>query len=138
MRYLAIDFGQRRTGLAVGDDRTAIATPLAVLEESNPQRLLALIAQAAQEQEAAALVVGLPLNMDDSAGPAAQAARKLAEQLGRQTKLPIHLVDERLTSFAAEELLRGQDLTHGKKKARRDAVAAATILQQFWQQKNHP
>ncbi|MCC7146731.1 MAG: Holliday junction resolvase RuvX [Phycisphaeraceae bacterium] len=138
MRYLAIDFGQRRTGLAVGDDRTAIATPLAVLEESNPQRLLALIAHAAQEQEAAALVVGLPLNMDDSAGPAAQAARQLAEQLGRQTKLPIHLVDERLTSFAAEELLRGQDLTRGKKKARRDALAAATILQQFWQQKNQP
>jgi len=132
MRYLAIDLGGKRTGLAVGADTTRLATPAGLIESRDePHRLQQL--RAAIEQHAPdALVLGLPLNADGSEGPAAKHARTLAEQCGKQFNLPVHLVDERLTSFAADQQMNRSGLTHGQKKARRDALAAARILQDFF------
>ncbi|MCC7407676.1 MAG: Holliday junction resolvase RuvX [Phycisphaeraceae bacterium] len=132
MRYLAIDPGGKRTGLAVGDDGTGIVSPLEVVEADTREKLLVALERVVREQEPGALVVGLPLNMDGSEGAGARAAKELARVLGKRFGLPVRLADERLSSFEAEERLRELELTRGKKKQRRDALAAAAILQSFF------
>ncbi len=133
MRYLAIDLGGKRTGLAVGDDVMKLASPVGVIETANPEVRLQQLAKAVREYEPDALVVGLPLNMDGSEGPAARAVRTLAKQLEARFRRPVHLVDERLTSFAADQQMSQTGLTHGQKKAVRDALAAAAILRDFFE-----
>jgi putative Holliday junction resolvase len=128
MRYLAIDYGLKRTGLAICDQGESIASPLKVVTES--KRLVEAIINIADEEEAEAVVIGLAFNMDDSEGPQAKLVRQFAETLGDQTSLPIHFQDERLSSFDAEGKLAGL-YTRKKKKGRLDAVAAASILQSF-------
>ncbi len=132
MRHLAIDLGQKRTGLAVGDDRTRIATPVDVIETASEQHLLRCIGEAIQEHQPDELVVGLPLNMDGSEGPGVTRVRAFADLLNQRFGLPVHLADERLTSDAADELMSQSGLTRKGKKARRDALAAAQILMTFW------
>ena len=131
MRYLAIDLGERRTGLATGDDTTRVATPLRVVEAPVDDRLIETIVQAAEEYDATAYVVGLPLNMDGTEGPPAKAMRAFAERIAQRTGRPVHMQDERLTSVAAEGVLDRSGLTRGEKKRRRDALAAAVILDEF-------
>ncbi len=133
MRFLSIDLGDKRTGLAVGDDVLRIATPVDVLAIADPARLIEALAKMVEEHEPDELVVGLPLNMDGSEGPRAALVRRLAAKLGKRTGRRVHLFDERLTSFAAEEGFKGQELTRGQKKQRRDALAAAVILNDFLQ-----
>ncbi len=133
VRYLAIDLGDKRTGLAVGDDETRIATPLEVLElPLQPgDRLIQAIIAAIEDQGAGALVLGLPLNMDDSEGPRAKLVRAFAELLAQHVSLPIHFEDERLTSADADWSMAQTGMTRGQKKNRRDAIAAAGILRTF-------
>lgn len=131
MRFLAIDPGDRRTGLALGDDEMRIVTPLPPIVTSKPTERLNQLARAIDEQGPDALVVGLPLNMDGSEGPPAAAARRFAGELQARFGLPVHLADERLTSAVADGQMAGSDLTHGQKKRRRDGLAAAAILRDF-------
>ncbi len=131
MRYLAMDLGGKRTGLAVGNDTLRLAQPLEVLHTSNPPELLRQLATVIEDQGPDALVVGLPLNMDGTLGPAAKQAQAFAGQLRQSFHLPVYLFDERLTSYAADQVMSGSGLTHGQKKARRDALAAAALLQDF-------
>lgn len=138
MRFLAIDPGRRRTGLAVGDDVTGVVTPLAVLTAGGVDACVRQIAGAVREQAPAELVVGLPLNMDGSESEGARQARRLAEAVGAATGLTVHLHDERLTSAAADELLAEQGLTRKRRKGRRDALAAATILIDFLASRARP
>jgi putative Holliday junction resolvase len=138
MRYLAIDPGGKRTGFAVGDDITRIATPVAVVEAASDEARLAAILRAVEENEPGELVLGLPLNMDGSESPGTKQARALASTLTQRTGLTVHLVDERLTSFAAESQLSELDLTRGGKKERRDAIAAALILRDFLERDQSP
>ncbi len=133
MRYLAIDYGTRRTGLAICDAGETIASPLAVIE--GREQLLPKIAQIVQAEEVQAIVLGLPLNMNDSEGPQTKLVRKFAETLKAHLPIPVHLQDERLSSFGAEEKLAPANLTKGKQKKRLDAVAAAEILEAFLEQK---
>ena len=131
MRYLAIDPGDKRTGLAVGSDVTGLASPAGMIQASSEEQRLQGIAKAIEEQGPDALVVGLPVNMDGSEGPAAKRVRQLADVLHERFNLPVHLVDERLTSVAADEAMARTGLTHKQKKQRRDALAAAAILRDF-------
>ncbi len=131
MKYIAIDYGLKRTGLAVADDRTRIPLPLQVIETSKAKERLRRIADAIEDHGADALVLGLPLNMDGSEGPASKGARQFSQQLENAFGLPVHLVDERLTSHEAESALRETGLSSRKTKSRRDAVAAAAILRDF-------
>jgi len=128
-RVLAVDPGTRRVGLAISDPGATIAQPLTALPADPLDSLPERLAEWALRHEATELVVGLPRRMDGAMGPEAQAARTLAEALRRLTGLPVTLVDERLTSVAAERAL----LATGTKRARRrqlsDQVAAALILQ---------
>lgn len=133
MRYLAIDYGMKRTGLAICDAQETIASPLAVVQ--GHKDLIARIRKIVASEGIGGIVVGLPLNMDDSEGPQARLVQAFAKELGRQVQIPIHLQDERLSSFAAEEKLHEFGLTRGKKRERLDALAAADILQTFLDQK---
>lgn len=137
-RYIAIDLGDKRTGLALGDSATGIATPARVIEtpiaRRNGEELLDAIAGAIDELVGAGhaeLVLGLPLNMDGSEGPRAKLARDFAARLAERTGRPVHLHDERTTSERADEHMARTGLTHKQKKARRDAIAAAAILRGF-------
>lgn len=133
MRYLALDLGDKRTGVAVGDDETGIVSPVRVIERASSQESLLLddLAREVEAHKPGALVVGLPLNMDDTEGPQAKKVRGLAERAAARVGLPLHLHDERLTSEAADWTMNQSGLTHGQKKARRDALAAAEILRDF-------
>lgn len=132
-RYLAIDPGEKRTGLAVGDDLLKIASPVDVIHATGPEPLLRALAEAIDTHNPDELVIGIPLNMDGSPGPAAEKARALAQLLRQHTGLAVHEVDERLSSFAADQWMNQSGLTHKQKKARRDALAAAAILNDFLQ-----
>jgi putative Holliday junction resolvase len=131
MRYLAIDPGEKRTGLAVGDDETQQAGPVGVINTSDPGTLLRELAKAIDEHGPEALVIGVPLNMDGSEGPAAKKARALAMMLHQHTGLQVHTFDERLTSYEADQRMSQSGLTRKQKKQRRDAIAAAAILSDF-------
>jgi putative Holliday junction resolvase len=129
MRYLAIDYGTKSTGLAICDPSETIVSPLLVLP--NPKNLLDKIAEIIEAESVEAVVLGLPLNMDGSAGPQAKLVEGFADKLKKMVTVPIYFQDERLTTFAAEGKLVERDLTRKKKKKRLDAVAAAEILQAF-------
>jgi putative Holliday junction resolvase len=133
MVYLAIDLGDKRTGLAVGDDETRFASPLRTIERpiAQAEQLLDDIAKAVREHKADALIIGLPLNMDDTEGPRAKLVRSFGARIAAHTGLPVHLQDERLTSDAADWDMSRSGLTRGQKKQRRDALAAAAILRDY-------
>lgn len=135
MRCLAIDLGDKRTGLAIGDDETGHIFPLEVLHvpatDRQGEALIDALVRAATDQAATDLVLGLPLNMDGSEGPRATQSRRVAEIMRTRTGLRVHLQDERLTSEEAEWALRGSDRTRREKKNVRDAIAAASILRDF-------
>ncbi|MFN3167535.1 MAG: Holliday junction resolvase RuvX [Phycisphaeraceae bacterium] len=133
MRYLAIDLGDKRTGVAFGDTFTGIVTPLEVIGTASENERFARLRDLIEREGPGALVVGWPLNMDGSAGPSAQKCKAFADQLGEATGLPVHLHDERLTSAIADEQMAMSGLTHKQKKARRDALAAAAILRGFFE-----
>lgn len=132
-RYLGVDLGTKRIGLAVGDTEGGIVSPLDVLDaQPTPRANARAILDAAEEYGVDGIVIGLPLNMDGTAGPQAKLSEELAAALRRlAAHLQIHLHDERLTSFAADQQLIERDLTRKKKKARQDALAAAVLLQSF-------
>jgi len=137
MRTLAIDLGTRRIGLALSDEGACFATPLDVLQVSNPTQAFAPILALIKKESIQRLVVGLPLNMtDDSLGPQAKSTIQWSHQLSAQSNLPIIFVDERLSSFAAEQSLidrkrGGEHITRKQKMQRLDALAAASFLQAF-------
>jgi len=136
MRTLGIDLGARRIGLALSDAGGRLATPLQVLTVSSPDAAFDPILRLIADEGVERIVVGLPLNMDDTTGPAARAATEWAADLRRRSGKPVLMVDERLSSFEAEQTLNtrkrsGEHLTRGKKKQRLDAIAAAVLLQAF-------
>ena len=136
MRTLAIDLGDRRVGLALSDEGGKFATPHEVLEvESSAAAIVPIIKLIARE-EIKRVIVGLPLNMDDSLGPAAQKTIKWSRDLAVRAGIEVLLVDERLSSFEAEQQLTarkraGEKLTRSRKKRQLDALAAANLLQAF-------
>jgi putative Holliday junction resolvase len=91
--------------------------------------LAARVADIARERDAGAIVVGLPRRMDGSFGPEAKAARELAAEIRRESKLPVELVDERLTTAAAERSLLEGSVRREKRRASIDRVAATLLLQ---------
>ncbi len=131
MRVLAIDLGDVRTGLASGETVLGLAQPLQVIEERDPGRRLDRIVEVVERHGADVLVVGLPINMDDTEGPRAVAARDFGRTIAERTGLPVEFQDERLSSFEADESLKGSGLTRRGKKRIQDAIAAATILEDW-------
>lgn len=143
MRSLAIDLGTRRVGLALSDEGGRFATPYAVMEVASPDHAISLILPIIRKEGAQQLVVGLPLNMDGTIGPAAEQAIAWAREASRQAGIDVVFVDERLSSFAAEQNLidrkrAGERLTRKRKKQQLDALAAAGFLQALLDGKLQP
>lgn len=138
---MCIDLGDKRTGLAAGDAWSRLASPLKVLEvpiaERGGESLLAAIVREVagyfgDARTAGELVVGMPFNMDGSEGPRARSVRAFAQRVSVATGRVVHFQDERLSSVEADWRMARSGLTRGQKKARRDALAAAAILQDFF------
>lgn len=129
MRFLCIDFGDKRTGIAICDGDEILASPLQVLE--GQKNLQEEIIKIAKEHQVEGLVFGLPLNMDGTEGDRAIQAKKIAGEIKAKTNLPIFFQDERLSTFSAGNKLSQTGLTHKMKKNRIDAIAAAEILKEF-------
>jgi len=139
VRYLSIDLGDKRTGIAVGDDVSGIVTPREVLcvpIKPTPGRLLDAIGSCIDDYGPDALVLGLPLHMDGSEGERTKIVRSFGESLATRSGLAVQYQDERLTSADAEWTLAGSGKTHRQKKALRDALAAAAILRDFLEREN--
>ncbi len=131
MKYLAIDYGQKRAGIAVSDAGGNMAFARATLDAAPEDiffcKLLALIA----EERPDALVLGLPLNMDNQETKSSLRVRAFAGRLYSRAALPLFLVNEALTSFAAEEELKEAGLSPKKRAALLDQQSAVHILQTF-------
>jgi putative Holliday junction resolvase len=129
MRVIAIDPGTKRVGVAVSDPTGTIAQALTTVEAEPRDTLVARLTRIAADQEAARIVVGLPRRMDGSYGPEAKSARELADELRKASSLPVELVDERLTTVAAERSLLEGGMRRAKRKLSVDRVAATLLLQ---------
>ena len=136
MRTLAIDLGTRRVGLALSDEGGRFATAYEVLTVTSPQRATEAVLHVIRKEGVERIVLGLPINMDDSIGPAARATAVWGRELSARSGKPVLFVDERLSSFDAEQHLierkrGGERITRKGKKERLDAIAAAGFLQAF-------
>jgi len=123
MRTLAIDLGSRRVGLALSDAGGQIATPYDVLQVTSPQQATSRVLEIIEREGVERIVLGLPLNMDDSIGPAARQAIEWGRNLSNKSGKPLVFVDERLSSFEAEQNLidrkrSGEKITRRGKKER--------------------
>jgi len=137
MRAVALDLGTRRIGVAVSDAGGTMATPYSVITRSGDARAdRAKVAEIVSEVDAGLVVVGLPLSMDGSDGPAARAAREEADALREVLGVPVELQDERLTSVTANRSLTEAGVTGRRRSKARQAGAvdqtAAAVLLQSW------
>ncbi len=128
-RLIGLDVGTRVIGVALSDVGLMLASPYGGIRRGKLAANAAEIAAIARAQDAGGLVVGLPLSMDGTLGPAAQAARDWARALSDAAALPAALWDERLSSAAVNRFLIGADITRKRRAAVVDQMAAAYILQ---------
>lgn len=132
VRALGVDPGTKRIGIAVSDRSGTIASPLTVLQRSrSKQHDLHELARIAREEEAEVIVVGLPLNMDGSEGPAARAAIAEARRLATLVDVPVELHDERLTTVTADRDMAAAGLNAIERRQVVDKIAAAIMLQSW-------
>jgi putative Holliday junction resolvase len=129
LRILAIDPGSKRVGVALSDPTATIAQALTTMAAEPAATLPSRIARIARDNEAQRIVVGLPKRMDGSHGPEAKAAQHLAAAIRTESGLPVELVDERLTSVAAERSLIAGGMRREKRRLSVDRVAATLMLQ---------
>jgi putative Holliday junction resolvase len=126
---LAIDYGRRRLGLAISDALDLTARPLVTMERKGQARDLARLRGIAREHGVKRVIVGHPLRMDGTPGDMADEAARFARRVERTLELPVKLVDERLTSWAADEWLAAHPQM-GRGRAN-DEIAAAILLQEY-------
>jgi putative holliday junction resolvase len=131
MRYLAIDHGTRRMGIAVSDELKMIAQPLEFIPSEPFDEFLARLKQLIAEKEVELVLIGMPRNMDGTYGPAAEKVREFIRALQPQISVPIRTLDERLTSAQANRVLLEGNVRRADRKQKVDAMAAAILLQSF-------
>lgn len=140
MKWIAVDYGEARTGLAECDPGEVIVTPITPqIEEKSMNKAAQAAADAAKARAAGGLVVGLPKNMDGTEGPRAGKCRRFAARLAGAAGMPVVLWDERRTTVSAAAILAENDTFGQKRKERLDSVSAAVLLDGFlaWR-RNHP
>jgi putative holliday junction resolvase len=128
-RLIGVDPGARAIGLALSDVSLTLASPYGSLKRGRLAANAAEVAAIALNQDAGGLVVGMPLGMDGSFGPAAQAAKDWGKALAEAAGLPVAFWDERLSSAAVQRAMIEADLSRAKRAERVDAAAAAWMLQ---------
>lgn len=137
MRCLGIDYGTRRIGLAFGDE-LGVATPLPALTEADATKRWTSLLAVARQRRVTEIALGHPLNMDDSVGPKAKEAEAVAVRLREELGVPVHLIDERLTSHEAESTVAKSKRREVRASGLIDSRAATLILQDYLDQKNPP
>ena len=135
MKYLAMDLGTKTCGLAMSDKLGIIASPYKVLRYNDISLLIKEIIEIINTEKVDELVLGLPKNMNNSLGFASERSLEFKKNLEKYTDLKIHLVDERLSTMEAENLLIGNDTSRSKRKKIIDAYAASIILDTFLKSK---
>jgi putative Holliday junction resolvase len=131
VRYLGLDVGDRRIGLAVSDETATLAGGLPTLERVGPKKDPNAVVELARRHEAGAIVVGLPKNLDGTIGPQAEKVLEFAEALKRRTPVPVVTWDERFTTRLAQQALIEGDVSRRKRKDVVDQVSAVLILQSY-------
>lgn len=131
MKYLAVDFGLRRTGIAVTDEEGCMAFPRRTLKRTTTDAFFASLLDVLKEERPEALVVGLPIDMDGEETLTTRQVRNFVERLKRRTSLPIYWMPETLSSFEAEEDLRKAGRRGSALRAVLDQQAAVRILESF-------
>lgn len=138
MIFMSVDYGDVRTGLAVCDKSEFLASPVAVITETYPPKLIPQIIEKAKQYNVEGFVVGLPKNMDGSEGFRAEKCREFGEMLEQESGIKVYMSDERLTTVRAHQALNVTNTRGKKRKQTVDAVAAVMILQDFLDyRKNH-
>ncbi len=131
MIILSVDYGDRRTGIAVCDKNQILASPVCVINEWNAEALADKIIEIAGEKKAEKIVIGLPKNMDGSKGFRADACEQLGDIIKGKCSLPVVFWDERLTTVSAHKILSDNNVRGKKRKAVVDALSAEIILQNY-------
>lgn len=137
-RILAIDHGARRMGLAVSDPLGITAQGIETLQRRNKRSDFARLQRVIDEYEIQEIVVGYPLRMSGEEGTQSQKVAEFAGELRERFGLPVHLLDERLTSAEANRLLREAEVSLERRKHAVDRMAATLILQSFLQSRTNP
>ena len=127
---LALDYGEKRIGMAVSDPMGILANAIDFIKRTSLKRDLDALEQIVRDRKVDRVVIGLPLNMNGTEGPMAEAVRKFAEKV-TERGMEVELWDERLSTRAAEAALLDADLSRKKRKGLRDKVAAAWFLQSY-------
>lgn len=131
MRVLAIDYGAKRIGLALCDKLEITTRPAGTIHRGPNAQVIERIVHLVEWEDVEHIVLGLPLNMNGSEGPAAAKVREFAAKLTDAVEIPITFQDERLTSVAAEEWMAAEGRSPKQRKRESDEYAARIILQDF-------
>lgn len=130
-KFLGVDYGDVRTGLAVSDVTGFLASGIGTVKPGGMKNTAVAVAKAAVDNACVGIVVGLPKNMDGSEGFRAEAVRAFVALLEKETALPVTLIDERLSTVTAHTYLSLTDTRGKKRKERVDTLSAEIILQDF-------
>ena len=129
---LALDIGEKRIGIAIGNRELAIAMPRCVLHRKNRDADLAALMNIAREEQAAGWIVGLPRQADDSLGESARKVLGFARRLQQFSKMPLCFVDEWETTVQAQDILLSADMSRQRRRQVVDKLAASLILERFF------
>ncbi|MFW6125849.1 MAG: Holliday junction resolvase RuvX [Chloroflexota bacterium] len=135
MAILGLDCGEKRIGVALADGEGGVAVPVTVINRSKPETDLGRIVALVHDYGVERIVVGMPLSLDGSVGKQAHEVLAFVEALRRHTSVPVATWDERFSSTGADSLMEDAGVKKGKRKGRRDAAAAAVILQGYLDRK---
>lgn len=130
-KVLGVDYGERRTGVAISDAARVIAFPRETLACSRVEQAAAAVARIAEVEQVAEIVVGQPLNMNGSAGPRAARTDEFIAELAQRTSIPLKRWDERLSTKIAEAVLIEAGTRREKRRGVVDKLAAQVILQGY-------
>ncbi len=136
-RYIGIDYGDVRTGLAVNDALGMLAHGIGMVEAGGPRALAKKIAMICRERQIEEIVLGNPLNMNGTPGPRSEKIAAFSAILEEETGLPVHLMDERCTTMAAARYLNETNTRGKKRKAVIDTLSAEIILQNYMDMKKN-
>lgn len=133
MRYIGLDLGTKTLGVAVSDKTETIASAITTLRfsENNPEEVLNDLTKIIDEYKVGAIVIGLPKNMNNSLGFAAERTKEFVKVLNNTYDIPVYEQDERLSSVTANNILLQADISRKKRKSKVDTVAATVILQNY-------
>lgn len=140
MRIMGLDFGSKTVGVAVSDTMLTIAQPLEIIRRKEANKLrqtLARIEELIIEYEVEEIVLGLPLNMNDTEGERVALTREFQEKLERRTGLPVYTWDERLTTVEADNAMMEAGIRRENRKEYVDKIAAALILQGYMENRKN-